>query len=185
MRSGHWQTCLGTTIHGKTLGLLGFGRLGTRVAAVAAAFGMQVIAWSPNLNEEAARAGGARYVSKEALFAQSDFVSVHLVLGDRSRGLVAQPELSLMKPSAYLINTSRGPIVDEASLIHALRAKSIAGAALDVFDTEPLPEHHELRTFDNALLTPHLGYVTEESMKSFYSASVENIRAFLSRASHV
>lgn len=180
MRAGGWQGFAGTTIQDKTLGLLGFGKLGARVASIGAAFGMRVIAWSPNLTKEAAESGGAIHVSKDELFAQSDFVSIHLVLGDRSRGAVSRRELALMKNTAYLVNTSRGPIVDEGSLILALKEKWIAGAALDVFDIEPLPVGHRLRTLDNVLLTPHLGYVTVESLNAFYSASVENISAFLS-----
>jgi len=140
---------------------------------------MEVLAWSQNLTEERARAAGARLVSKQELFRQADFVTIHLQLSERTRGLVGAAEFALMKPTAYLVNTSRGPIVDEAALMAALRANTIAGAALDVYDVEPLPLDHPLRKLDNALLTPHLGYVTQEGYRRFYGQMVENIRAWL------
>ena len=179
MRDGSWQTTTGLTLSGKTLGLLGLGRVGKRMAEYAKVFGMQVIAWSQNLTEEAATAAGARRVEKATLFEESDVVSIHLVLSERSRGLVAGPELALMKPHAYLINTSRGPIVDEAGLITALRAGRIAGAGLDVYDIEPLPRDHPLRSLPNVTLSPHLGYVTGEMLSAFYSDTVEAVVAWL------
>jgi phosphoglycerate dehydrogenase-like enzyme len=179
MRRGAWQTTLGRGLHGKTLGILGLGRLGAQVAAVGRAFGMSVIAWSQNLTAERAAAGGAKLVSKEALFAEADVVTIHLVLSDRTRGLVAAAELGHMKPTAYLVNTSRGPIVDGKALLETLRARRIAGAALDVFDQEPLPADHPLRRLDNVVLTPHLGYVLEENYRLLYPQAVETIRAFM------
>ena len=179
MRDGGWQTTTGMTLSGKTLGLLGLGRIGKRMADYANVFGMEVIAWSQNLTEEAAAAAGARRVGKATLFEESDVVSVHLVLSERTRGLVAEPELALMKPHAYLINTSRGPIVDEAALISALRARRIAGAGLDVYDVEPLPPDHPLRLLPNVTLSPHLGYVTREMLTAFYSDTVEAVVAWL------
>ena len=179
MRDGGWQTTTGMTLSGKTLGLLGLGRIGKRMAGYANVFGMEVIAWSQNLTEEAAAAAGARRVEKATLFEESDVVSVHLVLSERTRGLVAEPELALMKPHAYLINTSRGPIVDEAALISALRARRIAGAGLDVYDIEPLPPDHPLRLLPNVTLSPHLGYVTREMLTAFYSDTVEAVVAWL------
>ncbi len=179
MRAGAWQTTTGMTLSGKTLGLLGLGRIGVRMTEYAKAFGMQVIAWSQNLTEEAAAAAGARRVDKATLFAQSDVVSIHLVLSERTRGLVAEPELALMKPHAYLINTSRGPIVDEAALISALRNGRIAGAGLDVFDIEPPAPDHPLRLLPNVTLSPHLGYVTREMLAAFYSDSAEAVAAWL------
>jgi phosphoglycerate dehydrogenase-like enzyme len=179
MRDGGWQTTTGMTLSGKTLGLLGLGRIGKRMADYANVFGMEVIAWSQNLTEEAAAAAGARRVGKATLFEESDVVSVHLVLSERTRGLVAEPELALMKPHAYLINTSRGPIIDEAALISALRARRIAGAGLDVYDIEPLPPDHPLRLLPNVTLSPHLGYVTREMLTAFYSETVEAVVAWL------
>jgi D-3-phosphoglycerate dehydrogenase len=178
MRAGGWQETIGTTLHGKTLGILGLGKLGSRMAAVAKAFGMEVIAWSQNLTAERATAAGAKLVSKEELFRQADVVTIHLVLSDRTRGLVGAPELALMKSSAVLINTSRGPIVDEAALIDALRRGQIGGAGLDVYDREPLPAGHPLRQISNAVLTPHLGYVTEGAYREFFPDMVENILAW-------
>ena len=174
-----WQVTLGSELAGKTLGLVGFGKLGGKVAAIGRAIGMKTIAWSQNLTEEKAKAGGATLVSKEDLFRQADVVSVHLVLSARSRGLIGATELGLMKPSAFLVNTSRGPIVDEAALIEALSAKRIAGAGLDVFDVEPLPVDHPLRKLDNAVLTPHLGYVTADNYRRYYPQMVEDIQAWL------
>ncbi len=179
MREGAWQTTTGMTLSGKTLGLLGLGRIGVRMTEYAKAFGMQVIAWSQNLTEEAAAAVGARRVDKATLFGQSDVVSIHLVLSERTRGLVAEPELALMKPHAYLINTSRGPIVDEAALISALKNGRIAGAGLDVFDVEPPAPDHPLRLLPNVTLSPHLGYVTREMLAAFYSDSAEAVAAWL------
>ena len=182
MRDGAWQSTVGITLSGKTLGLIGLGRIGTRMADYAKAFGMEVIAWSQNLTEEAAAAVGVRRVEKAALFAESDVVSIHVVLSERTRGLVGEHELALMKPQAYLINTSRGPIVDEGALIAALRAERIAGAGLDVFDIEPLPPDHPLRLLPNATLSPHLGYVTREMLGAFYSDTVEAVVAWLDGA---
>ncbi|BBZ49471.1 D-2-hydroxyacid dehydrogenase family protein [Mycobacterium heidelbergense] len=182
MRDGGWQATTGMTLSGKTLGLLGLGRVGRRMAAYAKAFGMDAIAWSQNLTEEAAAAAGARRVEKATLFSESDVVSVHVVLSERTRGLVGRPELALMKPHAYLINTSRGPIVDEAALIDALRAGRIAGAGLDVFDVEPLPPDHPLRSLPNVTLSPHLGYVTREMLSACYEDAVEAVVAWLDGA---
>jgi phosphoglycerate dehydrogenase-like enzyme len=174
-----WQTTLGIELFGKTLGIVGLGKLGGKVAAIAKALDMNVIAWSQNLTEDKARTGGAKLVSKEELFRQSDFITVHLQLSQRTRGLIGAAELGLMKPTAYFINTSRGPIVDEGALLAALRGKKIAGAGIDVYDVEPLPLDHQLRRLDNAVITPHLGYVTEENYRRFYGQMVENIRAWL------
>lgn len=179
MRDGGWQTTTGMTLSGKTLGLLGLGRVGTRMAEYAKVFGMQVIAWSQNLTDEAASAVGVRRVEKSVLFEESDVVSVHLVLSERTRGLIAKPELALMKSDSYLINTSRGPIIDEDALIETLRSGRIAGAGLDVFDTEPLPAEHPLRSMPNVTLSPHLGYVTREMLGAFYSDTVEAVVAWL------
>lgn len=179
MRDGRWQITTGMTLAGKTLGLLGLGRVGKRMAVYAKAFGMQAIAWSQNLTEEAAEAVGARRVEKATLFRESDVVSVHLVLSERTCALVGAPELALMKPSAYLINTSRGPIVDEAALIAALQTGHIAGAGLDVYDIEPLPSDHLLRRLSNVTLSPHLGYVTREMLSAFYADTVEAVVAWL------
>ena len=178
-RAGHWQTTLGIGLKGKTLGLLGLGRLGSQVARVGNAFGMDVIAWSQNLTAERAREAGAQLVGKDELFARADVVSIHVVLSPRSRGLVGAAELKRMKPTAFLVNTSRGPIVEEAALLESLRAKRIAGAGLDVFEPEPLPKGHPLLGLDNVVITPHLGYVTEEGYRLVYGQAVENIRAFL------
>lgn len=179
MRAGAWQTTVGVGLRGKTLGLLGLGRLGTEVAGYGRAFGMDVVAWSPNLDAERAAAAGARRVEKAELFAAADFVSIHLVLGARSRGVVGRAELAAMKPTAFLVNTSRGPIVDEAALLDALEQERIAGAALDVYDREPLPADHPLRRLGNVVLTPHLGYVTEENYRQCYGQALEDVEAFL------
>jgi phosphoglycerate dehydrogenase-like enzyme len=179
MRKGAWQTTLGTGLQGRTLGVLGLGRLGAQVAAVGKAFGMSVIAWSQNLTAERAQAAGAKLVSKEALFAEADVVSIHLVLSDRTHGLVGSAELDRMKPTAYLVNTSRGPIVDGKALLDTVRARRIAGAGLDVFDQEPLPADDPLRRLDNVVLTPHLGYVLEENYRLLYPQAVDSIRAFM------
>ena len=179
MRKGAWQTTLGRGLQGKTLGIVGLGRLGAQVAAVGKAFGMTVIAWSQNLTAARAEAAGAKLVSKETLFAEADVATIHLVLSDRTRGLVGAAELGRMKPTAYLVNTSRGPIVDGKALLDVLRARRIAGAGLDVFDQEPLPADDPLRKLDNVVLTPHLGYVLEENYRLLYPQAVENIRAFI------
>ena len=174
-----WQVTVGHDLDGKTLGVLGLGKLGQRVAGVAKSLGMKVIAWSQNLTPEKAKESGTEYVSKEDLFRNADVISIHVVLSDRTRGLVRAKDLGLMKKAAYLINTSRGPIVEEKALIAALNSKSIAGAGLDVFDIEPLPTDHPFRKMDNVVLTPHLGYVSEENYRTFYSGVVEDIRAWL------
>lgn len=179
MRDGGWQSAAGMTLAGKTLGLLGLGRVGKRMAEYAKAFGMDVIAWSQNLTADTAASVGARRVQKSELFAASDVVSIHVVLSERTRGLVAASELALMQPHAYLINTSRGPIVDEAALLAALESGRIAGAGLDVFDVEPLPGDHRLRRLPNVTLSPHLGYVTREMLGAFYSDTVESVVAWL------
>jgi len=179
VRSGGWGTGLNLGLKEKTLGVIGLGKLGSQVAQVGLAFQMNVMAWSPNLTRARCEEIGVAYASKEKLFQNSDFVSIHLVLGERSRGLVGQHELALMKPDAYLINTSRGPIVDETALVDALRRESIAGAGLDVYSMEPLPEQHPLRELPNTVLTPHQGYVTRENYRIFYSTAVENIRSWL------
>jgi len=182
LRAGHWQAKLGRTVEGKTLGLLGLGNLGGRVAKVGAAFGMQTIAWSQNLTEARAAEIGARRVSKETLFREADVLSLHLVLSERSRGIVGATELGLMKPSAVIVNTSRGPLIDQAALIAALQAGTIAGAGLDVFDTEPLPAGHPLLEAPNTVLTPHLGYATEENYRTYYADAVAVIEAYLKGA---
>jgi phosphoglycerate dehydrogenase-like enzyme len=174
-----WQSTLGIELAGKTLGLLGFGKLGSKVGEIGKAIGMNLIAWSENLTDEKAKAGGATRVTKEELFKQSDFLSIHLVLSPRSRGLVTGKDLALMKPTAFIINTSRGPIIDEPSLLAALGQRKLAGAGLDTFDVEPLPVNHPLRKLDNVVLTPHLGYVSQEGYKIYYTQMVENIKAWL------
>lgn len=179
MQEGRWQTTMGNSIEGKTLGILGLGKLGSRVAKIGQAFDMKVIAWSQNLTAEAAAAQGAKLVSKDEFFAQSDFISVHLVLSPRSRGLVGERELGLMKKTAYIVNTSRGPIIDEAALLKALSAKKIGGAGLDVYSVEPLPASDPIRKLDNVVLTPHLGYVVEESYRHFYPEMIEDIKAWM------
>ncbi|MEV5259692.1 D-2-hydroxyacid dehydrogenase family protein [Streptomyces anulatus] len=177
---GPWQSTLGADLHGRTLGLLGLGKIGGRVAQVGRAFGMDVLAWSQNLTEERTDEVGATLAaSKEDLLASSDFVSVHLALGDRTRGLIGAAELALMRPTAYLINTSRAAIVDTDALLAALRAGAVAGAATDVFDIEPLPAGHPVRTAPRLLATPHLGYVSRANYETYYGQAVENIRAFL------
>ena len=178
-REGKWQTSLGLGLYGKTFGALGLGTLGSRAARVGKAFEMEVLAWSQNLTAERAKEVGATLVTRDELLARSDIVSIHLVLGDRTRGLIGARELGLMKRSAYLINTSRGPIVDEAALIRALGDGTIAGAGLDVFDEEPLPLDHPFRRLPNIAITPHLGYVTAETYRIFYSHALEDIKAYL------
>jgi D-3-phosphoglycerate dehydrogenase len=176
---GAWQVTIGPDLEGMTLGVLGLGKLGQRTAAIAKAFGMNVIAWSQNLTPEKCQEAGVGYVNKDDLFRQSDFISIHIVLSQRSRGIVSVHEFGLMKPSAFLINTSRGPIVDEAAMITALRDKKIAGAGLDVFDVEPLPLDHPLRKMDNVVLTPHLGYVTVQGYRHYFNGVIDDIRGFL------
>jgi phosphoglycerate dehydrogenase-like enzyme len=179
VRRGEWQHTIGDDLSGQTLGILGLGNLGSKVAQVALAFGMKVIAWSQNLTAEKAVAAGAALVSKDDLLRQADFVSIHLVLSERTRGLIGTRELSLMKPTARLINTSRGPIVVEADLIEALSSRKIAGAAIDVYDTEPLPSDHPYRKLANLLATPHIGYVSRRLYERFYRDTVSNIVAWL------
>jgi phosphoglycerate dehydrogenase-like enzyme len=179
VRKGGWQISVGCEIHGKTMGIVGLGRIGKSTASIARAFGMNVIAWSQNLTREIAERAGATLVSKEELFRTSDIVSIHLVLSERTRGLVGERELGLMKPTAYLVNTSRGPIVDESALLKALKENKIAGAGLDVYDDEPLPENHPFRSLDNVITTPHIGFVTQEGYRAFYSLTVENILAWM------
>jgi phosphoglycerate dehydrogenase-like enzyme len=179
-REGSWGTTVGVGLKGKTLGLIGLGHIGSLVAKVGKAFDMNIIAWSQNMTAELAKECDATLVDKETLFRESDVVSVHLVLSDRSRGLVGAAELELMKSTAFLVNISRGPIVDEKALIDVLERKAIAGAALDTFDVEPLPLSHPLFKTPNTLICPHLGYVTEEGYRAFYAGVIENVRAFLS-----
>jgi phosphoglycerate dehydrogenase-like enzyme len=179
-KSGRWQTTISADLAGKTIGIVGLGRVGRKIAAYAKAFDMNVIAWSQNLTEEKANEAGAKLVSKEELFQQADFVTIHLVLRDRTRGIVNREVLDLMKPSAYLVNTSRGPLVNEQALINVLNDKKIAGAALDVFDVEPLPSDHPLRSMGNVLATPHIGYVTENTYRLFYGDIVNVLTAYLS-----
>jgi phosphoglycerate dehydrogenase-like enzyme len=183
VRSGGWQRTIGDGIRGKVLGILGLGNIGSEVARIACAFGMDVVAWSENLEPGKAQERGARWVSKQELFRQADILTIHLVLSSRTRGLVGKSELALMKPSARLVNTSRGPIVDEAALVDALRKRRIAGAAIDVFDIEPLPRDHPLRQLDTAVTTPHIGYVSRDLYRVFYQDSVANIAEWLQRRS--
>jgi D-3-phosphoglycerate dehydrogenase len=180
MKAGEaWQVTMGQDLEGLTLGVLGLGKLGQRVSGVAKALGMKVIAWSQNLTPEKAKEAGAEYVSKDDLFAKADIVSLHVVLSERTRGIVGAKEIGLMKKTAFLVNTSRGPLVDEKALIAALQSKSIAGAGLDVFDVEPLPRDHVFRKLDNVVLTPHLGYVSQQNYAKMYPDIVEDIRAWL------
>ncbi|MFT4118917.1 D-2-hydroxyacid dehydrogenase family protein [Bradyrhizobium sp.] len=173
-----WQTFAGVEIEGRTLGIVGLGKLGSKMADIAKAFGMNVIAWSPNLTPEKCREVGVGYASKEELFAKADIVTIHVVLSDRSRGLVGAADLARMKPTAFLVNTARGPIIDEAALLETLRAKKIAGAGLDVFSVEPLPTDHPFRKLDNLVLTPHLGYATEDGLRIHYGQMVDAIDAW-------
>jgi phosphoglycerate dehydrogenase-like enzyme len=179
VRVGGWQQTVGTDLRGKTLGILGLGRIGSQVARIGSAFGMNPVAWSQNLTPEVAKAAGATLVSKDRLFEQADILTIHLVLSGRTRGLVGSSELGRMKPNARLINASRGPIVDEQALIGALKNRQIAGAAVDVFDIEPLPPSHPFRTLDNVLATPHIGYVSHSLYKTFYEDTVSNVRKWL------
>jgi D-3-phosphoglycerate dehydrogenase len=173
-----WQKFVGMEIEGKTLGVVGLGKLGAKVSGLAKAFGMNVIAWSPNLTPERCKEVGVGYATKEELFSTADIVTVHVVLSDRSRGLVGTTDLARMKPTSYLVNTARGPIVDEAALLETLKARKIAGAAVDVFSVEPLPVDHPLRKLDNLVLTPHLGYATQETFRAHYSQMIEGIEAW-------
>jgi phosphoglycerate dehydrogenase-like enzyme len=179
VHGGGWQVSIGGDLKGQTIGILGLGHIGGMTAKVAHAFGMNVIAWSPNLTPERAEEHGARLVGKEELFRDADIVTIQMVLSSRTRGIVGEPELRLMKRTAYLVNTSRGPLVDENALIEALRNRTIAGAALDVYAIEPLPESHPFRSLDNVLATPHVGFVTEGTYQTFFSHTVENISAWL------
>src|SRR2546429_1880409 len=173
-----WQGLLGYEIEGRTLGVIGLGKLGTKVAKLGQAFGMNVIAWSPNLTAEKCKEAGVSYASKEELFASADIITIHVVLSERSRGLVGRDDLARMKPTSYLVNTARGPIVDEAALLQTLQQNKIAGAAVDVFSVEPLPVDHPFRKLDNIVVTPHLGYVTEEGFRNHYSQMVDGIDAW-------
>ncbi len=181
LRNGGWQESVGQDLSGKIMGVVGLGNIGGQVARIGLAFGMKIIAWSQNMTLESAEAAGARLVSKDELFRQADIVTIHLILSARTKGLVGAAELGLMKPTSRLINTSRGPIVDEPSLIKALRSHAIAGAAIDVFDEEPLPAQHPFRSMDNVLATPHIGYVSESLYRTFYGDSLANITAWLDR----
>jgi phosphoglycerate dehydrogenase-like enzyme len=178
LRDGRWQTTVGTDLAGSTLGVLGLGRLGSQVARIGQAFGMRVVAWSQNLTPERAAEAGVTWASKDYLFAASDVLTVHLKLSDRTTGLIGAAELAAMKPAALLINTSRGPIVDQAALVAALTAGTIGGAGLDVYDTEPLPLGNPLRATPNTVLLPHLGYVTESGLRTMYEQVAENITAW-------
>jgi len=179
IRAGKWAYGLGRTLSDKTIGLVGLGRIGGQMAAIAQVFNMDVVAWSQNLTRARTDELGVELVSKEDLFRRADVVSIHMTLSGRTVGLVDKAELDLMKPEAYLVNTSRGPIVDDAALIEALEKNRIAGAAMDVFDEEPLPPDHPYRRMDNIIVTPHIGYVTEESFRAYYGSAMENILAFL------
>ncbi|NGX97095.1 MAG: D-2-hydroxyacid dehydrogenase family protein [Candidatus Afipia apatlaquensis] len=177
-----WQTTMGQDVEGMTLGVVGLGKLGTKVATIAKALGMNVIAWSQNLTPEACAAAGVSYATKDELFATADIVTIHTILSKRTRGLITRDDLARMKPTSYLVNTARGPIVDEAALLDALQRKAIAGAGLDTFSVEPLPLDHPLRKLDNVVLTPHLGYVTENNYRRYYGDMVEDIAAWLGGA---
>jgi phosphoglycerate dehydrogenase-like enzyme len=179
VRSDGWQQTVGTDLRGKTLGVLGLGNVGSQVARVGGAFGMKLIAWSQNMTPDSAKAAGATLVSKDQLFERADILTIHMVLSGRTRGLVGAAELERMKPTAWLINASRGPIVDEQALVRVLKNNQIAGAAIDVFDVEPLPPNHPFRTLDNVLATPHIGYVSQGLYKTFYEDTVSNIRTWL------
>src|SRR6201996_9140511 len=180
MHAGEYlQKHIGIEIEDKTLGVVGLGKLGAKVAGLAKAFGMNVIAWSPNLTPERCKEVGVGYATKEELFSTADFITVHVVLSQRSRGLVGRDDLARMKPTAYLINTARGPIVDEAALLETLQQRKIAGAGIDVFSVEPLPVDHPFRKLDNMVLTPHLGYVSRDAFEAHYSQMIEDIEAWL------
>jgi phosphoglycerate dehydrogenase-like enzyme len=182
LKNGGWQTSVGLDLAGSTLGIVGLGRIGRQIAKVGLAFGMEVIAWSQNLTDETAAEAGVVRVGKEELLARSDWVSLHVVLSERSRGIIGARELASMKQTAWLVNTSRGPLVDEGALIDVLKAGRIAGAALDVFDREPLPAGHPLVALPNVIATPHIGFVTEDSYRIFYRDTVENLLAWLDGA---
>jgi phosphoglycerate dehydrogenase-like enzyme len=179
VRAGGWQTSVGRELDGRVLGVVGLGNIGGQVARIGLAFDMKVVAWSQNMSRETAEAAGATLVTKDELFRQADVVTIHLILSDRTRGLFGSADLALMKPSAWLINTSRGPIVDEAALVQALKLRAIGGAALDVFDAEPLPSDHAFRTLDNVLATPHIGYVGEDLYRTFFQDAATTIGAWL------
>jgi phosphoglycerate dehydrogenase-like enzyme len=181
IRTGGWQTSIGYELDGRVLGVLGLGNVGGQVARIGRAFGMKVIAWSQNLTEEAAVAAGAELVTRDELFRRADVLTVHVILSERTRGLIGAAELALMKPTARLINTSRGPIVDEHALIEALRTRAIAGVAIDVFDTEPLPANHPFRSLENVLATPHIGFVAEDLYRAFYGDAAAAIRAWIEK----
>jgi phosphoglycerate dehydrogenase-like enzyme len=185
LKAGGWQTGLGSNLRAKSLGVLGLGNIGREVARIGLAFGMKVIAWSQNLTEEKASAAGATLVDKQTLFREADIVTVHLVQSSRTKGLIGAPEFDLMKPTARLVNTSRGPIVDEVALIEAMQARRIAGVAVDVFDKEPLAADHPFRKLENVLATPHIGYVTEDLYRTFYADAVANIATWLEANSAV
>jgi phosphoglycerate dehydrogenase-like enzyme len=179
LKAGGWQTSLGANLRGRSLGVVGLGNIGTEVARIGVAFGMKVIAWSQNLTEEKASAAGATLVDKQTLFREADIVTVHLVLSSRTKRLIGPLEFALMKPTARIVNTSRSPIVDEVALIEALQARRIAGAAVDVFDVEPLPPDHPFRKLENVLATPHIGYVTEDLYRTFYGDAAASIAKWL------
>jgi len=179
VRDGGWQTSVGAELDGKVLGVLGLGNIGGQVARIGLAFGMKVIAWSQNMTPQIAEAAGAALVTKDELFRQADVVTIHLILSKRTRGLVGAADLALMKPTSWLINTSRGSIVDDGALVQALTARTIAGAALDVFDTEPLPVDHPFRSLENVLATPHIGYVAEDLYRTFYGDAAVSIAGWL------
>ena len=181
-RAGGWQHTLGVGLEGRTLGVIGLGRLGARVARIGKAFGMEVVAWSENLTEERCREIGVGLADKQTLLGTADVVTIHLLLSARTRGLLGAADLASMKPDAFLVNTSRGPIVDEAALIDALQRRAIAGAGLDVFDIEPLPADHPLRRLENTVITPHLGYVSLDNYRCYFPAMVEDIRTWLAGA---
>ncbi|HET7000977.1 MAG TPA: D-2-hydroxyacid dehydrogenase family protein [Puia sp.] len=179
IRSGNWQTTVGTDLKGKTIGIIGLGRIGSRIAKYAQAFEMRILAWSPNLTKEKAIEDGAIPVTKDELFKESDFITIHMVLGARSKELIKMDELKLMKSTAFLINTSRGPLIKESDLIEVLSERKIRGAALDVYDAEPLSPDHPFRKLDNVLATPHIGFVTEETYRLFYQDTVRAIESWL------
>jgi phosphoglycerate dehydrogenase-like enzyme len=178
MRAGAWQTRLGTGLHGKTLGIVGLGRIGQRIVELCHTLGMTAVAWSRSMTPEKAHLAGVHAASLDSVLAEADVISLHLVLGPETRHLIGRREIGLMKPTTFLVNTSRGPVVEEAALFEALREGRIAGAALDVYETEPLPPNHPFRRLDNLLLTPHSGYATREMAQLFYGQVIENIRAF-------
>jgi phosphoglycerate dehydrogenase-like enzyme len=179
VQKGQWQITVGGDLAGKTIGVVGLGGIGARIAKIAHAFEMNIVAWSQNLTRESAEKHGAHLVSKEELFRTADIVTIHLVLSPRTKGIIGAAEFGWMKPTAYFVNTSRGPLVDEEALLSALKSRSIAGAALDVYDIEPLPPSHPFRSLDRLLVTPHIGFVTNETYRIFYGDTVENIAAWL------